>query len=531
LKQKVSALLREQLGREVVLEKPRDRSFGHFATPIAFSLAKELRKSPMVIADELASSFDQSDVFSSVEAVKGYLNFRLSEDFLAEYASWALDNPAKFATQDKNEKILLEFVSANPTGPLHIGHARGAVYGDTLYRLGKHLGYDITAEYYVNDAGNQIDLLGLSIQLHGRENLLDETVEYPESYYRGEYLDALSRDAMEKFGIEIFHDESRQRELAMWAKDEVMKIIVKDLADTNIHFDTFVYESTLYDDWDRVMKKMGEGIYEKDGKVWIASEAKGDEKDRVVVREDGRPTYLAGDIVYHNQKFERGYEHHINIWGADHHGYIARVKAAIEYLGYDSNKLEVLLSQMVSLLKDGEPYKMSKRAGNVILMSDIVEEIGADALRFIFASKKSDTALEFDLAEFKKQDSSNPIFYIQYAHARINTLLSKSELSHEEIMSADLKGLGENADTLLFDALLLPEVVEDAFSSRQVQKLPDYLKALAASLHKFYYDVRMIGTEDEAKLLKLMLVVALSIRTGLSLMGIEAKERMTKEED
>ena len=530
MKQRVSALLREKIGREVVLEKPRDRSFGHFATPIAFSLAKELRKSPMVIADELAASFDESEVFSKVEAVKGYLNFRLSEDFLAEYASWALQNPSEFAKQEKNQKILLEFVSANPTGPLHIGHARGAVYGDTLYRLGKHLGYDITAEYYVNDAGNQIDLLGLSIQLHARDNLLDETVEYPESYYRGEYLDALARDAMEKFGTEIFYDESRQKELALWAKDEVMKIIVKDLGDLNIFFDTFVYESTLYADWDRVMKKMGSGIYEKDGKIWIASEAKGDEKDRVVVREDGRPTYLAGDIVYHNQKFERGYDHYINIWGADHHGYIARVKAAIEYLGYDSEKLEVLLSQMVSLLKDGEPYKMSKRAGNVILMSDIVEEIGADALRFIFASKKSDTALEFDLAEFKKQDSSNPIFYIQYAHARIQTLLSKATVTQEDIANASLKNLGENADTLLFDALLLPEIIDDAFHTRQVQKLTDYLKSLAASLHKFYYDVRMIGTEDEAKYLKLMLMVALSIKTGLSLMGIEAKERMSKED-
>jgi arginyl-tRNA synthetase len=534
LKQRVSALLREKLGREIVLEKPRDRSFGHFATPIAFSLAKELRKSPMIIADELASSFDDSEVFSQVEAVKGYLNFRLSEDFLSEYASWALENPTLFATAKNDEKILLEFVSANPTGPLHIGHARGAVYGDTLYRLAKHLGYDITAEYYVNDAGNQIDLLGLSIQLYARENLLGEDVEYPEAYYRGEYLDSLARDAMEKFTKEIFYDESRRRELAMWAKDEVMKIIVKDLADTNIHFDTFVYESTLYDDWDRVMKKMEENapgsIYEKDSKVWLASEAKGDDHDRVVVREDGRPTYLAGDIVYHNQKFERGYDHYINIWGADHHGYIPRVKAAIEYLGYDSNKLEVLLSQMVSLLKDGEPYKMSKRAGNVILMSDIVEEIGSDALRFIFASKKSDTALEFDLAEFKKQDSSNPIFYIQYAHARIQTLLAKSGKTSQEIESATLKNIGENGDNLLFDALLLPEVVEDAFKTRQVQKLTDYLKSLAASLHKFYYDVRIIGTEDETKLLKLLLMVALSLKTGLMLLGIEAKDKMVKEE-
>ena len=532
MKQRVSALLREKLGREVVLEKPKDRSFGHFATPIAFSLAKELRKSPMVIAEELASSFDEDkEVFSSVESVKGYLNFRLSENFLSEYATWALDNPSQFASQERSEKILLEFVSANPTGPLHIGHARGAVYGDTLYKLAKHLGYDITAEYYVNDAGNQIDLLGLSIALYAKENILHESVEYPESYYRGDYLEGLANGAIEKFGKEIFYDESRYKELALWAKDGVMEIVTDTLANTNIHFDTFVNESALYNDWDRVMAKMGEGIYKKDEKVWIASEAKGDDNDRVVVREDGRPTYLAGDIVYHNQKFERGYDHYINIWGADHHGYISRVNAAVEYLGYDSKKLETLLSQMVSLLKDGEPYKMSKRAGNVILMSDIVEEIGSDALRFIFASKKSDTALEFDLAEFKKQDSSNPIFYIQYAHARIQTLLSKATVSREDINAASLKNLGESADILLFDALLLPEIVEDAFTSRQVQKLPDYLKSLAASLHKFYYDVRMIGTEDEAKLLKLLLVVALSLKTGLSLLGIEAKDRMSKEDE
>ncbi|MDQ7044924.1 MAG: arginine--tRNA ligase [Sulfurimonas sp.] len=532
MKQRVSALLREKFSRDVVLEKPKDRSFGHFATPIAFSLAKELRKSPMIIAEELASSFDDdTTVFSSVESVKGYLNFRLSENFLAEYAEWALSNPDDFGKQENKQKVLLEFVSANPTGPLHIGHARGAVYGDTLYRLAKHLGYDITAEYYVNDAGNQIDLLGLSIALYARENILKETVEYPESYYRGEYLEGLAKEAIEKFGKEIFSDASRYKELALWAKDGVMDIVVTSLADLNIHFDTFVNESSLYQDWDRVMEKMGDGIYTKEDKVWIASEAKGDDNDRVVVREDGRPTYLAGDIVYHNQKFERGYDHYINIWGADHHGYIPRVNAAVEYLGYDSKKLETLLAQMVSLLKNGEPYKMSKRAGNVILMSDIIDEIGGDALRFIFASKKSDTALEFDLAEFKKQDSSNPIFYIQYAHARINTIFSKSCIAKEEILASSLKGLDENANNLLFDALLLPEIIEDAFNSRQVQKLTDYLKSLAAALHKFYYDCRIIGNDDEAKLLKLITMVALSLKTGLSILGIEAIEKMTREDE
>ena len=526
MKQRVASLLKEQFDRDVVLEKPKDRSFGHFATPVAFSLAKELRKSPMIIAEELAASFGEHDMFASVESVKGYINLRLSESFLDEYATWALDNAEKFGNSGASQKILLEFVSANPTGPLHIGHARGAVYGDTLLRLGRHLGNEITAEYYVNDAGNQIDLLGLSIQLEGRANILDEAVEYPESFYRGEYMSDLARDAAEHFGTEIFHDESRQKELALWAKDKVMEIIVKDLGDANIHFDTFVSESTLYDEWERVMKKMGSNVYESEGKVWIRSSDKEDEKDRVVVREDGRPTYLAGDIVYHNQKFERGYDHYINIWGADHHGYIPRVNAAVDFLGYDSNKLETQLSQMVSLLKDGEPYKMSKRAGNVILMSDIVEEIGADALRFIFASKKSDTPLEFDINELKKEDSSNPIFYINYAHARIQTILSKSEMSMDDIMKTSLKGLNADADALLFDALLLPEVIEDAFSSRQVQKMPEYLKSLAARLHKFYYDYRIIGEADEAKLLKLFLVVALSLKIGLSMLGINAKDSM-----
>ncbi|MCX6073929.1 MAG: arginine--tRNA ligase [Campylobacterales bacterium] len=526
MKQRVAALLRDKFNCDVILEKPKDRSFGHFSTPIAFSLSKELRKSPMIIAEEIANSFGDESVFSAIESVKGYINFRLSESFLDEYASWALTHGEQFGSDDKKGTILLEFVSANPTGPLHIGHARGAVYGDTLLRLGRHLGYDMTAEYYVNDAGNQIDLLGVSLQLEGRSALLGEEVEWPEKYYRGDYLSDLAREVMEQFGEEALRDESRQKELALWAKDKILALIVDDLKAINVHFDTFVGEASLYGEWDRVMTKMGDGVYQNEGKTFIHSSDFGDDHDRVVVRDDGRPTYLAGDIIYHNQKFERGYEDYINIWGADHHGYIARVKAAVSFLGYDPEKLEVQLSQMVSLLKDGEPFKMSKRAGTVIQMNDVVEEIGSDALRFMFASKKCDTALEFDIEELKRTDSSNPIYYVQYAHARIQTLISKSEKSMEEIMGSHLHGLSADADGLLFEALLLPEIIEDAFESRQAQKLPDYLKALAAKLHKFYYDTRVIGHEDEAKLLKLLLVVALSIRTGLSLLGIEAKDRM-----
>ncbi len=480
----------------------------------------------MAIAEEIASSFGEDAIFTAVESVKGYINFRLSETFLDEYATWALSHGEQFGSSDKKGSILLEFVSANPTGPLHIGHARGAVYGDTMLRLGRHLGYDITAEYYVNDAGNQIDLLGISLQLEGRSSLLGETVQWPEKYYRGEYLNDLAKEVVSEFGEAALRDESRQKELALWAKDKILALIVDDLASVQVHFDTFVGEASLYDEWDRVMAKMGEGVYLNEGKTFIKSSEFGDDHDRVVVREDGRPTYLAGDIIYHNQKFERAYDHYINIWGADHHGYIARVNAAVNFLGYDSKKLEVLLSQMVSLLKDGEPFKMSKRAGTVILMSDVVDEIGSDALRFMFASKKCDTALEFDIEELKRQDSSNPVYYVQYAHARIQTLIAKSEIGMDAIMAAKLHGLSADADGLLFEALLLPEIIDDAFESRQAQKLPDYLKALAAKLHKFYYDTKIIGNEDEAKLLKLLLVVALSLKTGFSLLGIEAKDRM-----
>jgi len=253
---------------------------------------------------------------------------------------------------------------------------------------------------------------------------------------------------------------------------------------------------------------------------------RGDVKDRVVVREDGRPTYLAGDIIYHNDKFQREYDRYINIWGADHHGYIARVKAAIHYLGYDESKLEVILSQMVALLKGGEPYKMSKRAGNFILMSDVIEEIGSDALRFVFLTKKSDTHLEFDVDLLKQQDSSNPIYYIQYAHARINQIFEKSGKSVDDVINVHLKDLDEDSRNILFSSLLLHEVLEDSFESRQLQKLTEYLRNLAASYHQFYNKHKIVGSPNEAQLLKLSAMVATSLRVGLSLIGIEAKSKM-----
>ncbi len=528
MKQRVIKAISDEIGEDFILEKPKDISFGHYATPVAFSLAKKYKKSPMIIADELCKKFENCEVFESVDAIKGFINFKLSDAFLDEIVTDSLKNESEFAKGKYKGSLLLEYVSANPTGPLHIGHARGAVYGDTLYKLAKHLGYDISSEYYINDAGNQIELLGLSIYYIALSELLGKDINEPDEYYRGEYIIDLAKEAIEEFGREFFESKESIKKLSSWGKDKMMELIKDNLQSANIEFDNFVSEKSLYDRWEETLKKLrtNDAIYEKDGKLWLRSSKLGDEKDRVVVREDGRPTYLAGDIIYHDDKFQRDYDHYINIWGADHHGYITRVKAAIHFLGYDESKLEVLLAQMVSLLKNGEPYKMSKRAGNFILMSDVIKEIGSDALRFVFLSKKSDTHLEFDVEQFKQEDSSNPIFYIQYAHARINQLFQKASKIPSNLFDVKLKEIDEDSKNLIFTSLLLPEVIDDAYHSRGVQKLPEYLKSLAALYHQFYNKHKIVGSENEDLLLKVSAMVALSLRVGLRLMGIEAKSRM-----
>lgn len=532
MEKRVKKALFQSIGKDVVLERPKDKSMGHFATPVAFSLAKELRKSPIHIATELAEKLNEEPIFHSVEAVKGFINIKLSEAFLEEYATWALKHEDKFGSEDGKEKVLLEYVSANPTGPLHIGHARGAVFGDALARVGKHLGYDITTEYYVNDAGNQIRLLGVSIYLAGREHILKTEVEYPEEYYKGEYIIDVAKSAHEKFGDDIFSSEDNIEKLSIFGKEQMLELIKSNMSDVGIEFDNYVSEKSLYNKWDESLEKLKsrDGIYEKDEKLWLKSTEHGDDNDRVVVRENKIPTYLAGDIIYHDNKYSRDYDRYINIWGADHHGYITRVKSAITYLGYDSSKLEVLLAQMVALLKNGEPYKMSKRAGNFILMSDVVEEIGSDALRFIFLSKKSDTHLEFDVEAMKAQDSSNPIFYINYAHTRVHSLFNKAEKSFEDVYDVSFDGISEEGKSLLFDALTLPKILNDAFESRQMLKVTDYLQALAASVHKYYNENKVVGSENQDRELKLFAVAALSLRVGLRLLGIEAKTKMYKEE-
>lgn len=529
LKDIVKKNINNILNCDFAIESPKDRNLAHFALP-CFTFAKELKMSPNKIAQDYAQKLKECEIFSSVEAVNAYVNFKLSNKFLNSLCSNSLNNPEDYAKSEKKDySILLEYVSANPTGPLHIGHARGAIYGDSLSRVARHIGYKFDTEYYVNDAGNQIDLLGESVILAIRDFVLKEKVEYPESFYSGEYMQELAHKFYEQFKDDFINEKTK---IASLAKDEVLSEIKQTLANARIKIDNYVSETSYYPKLNETLEKLNqaEATYTKDEKIFLASTKYGDDLDRVIVRDDGRGTYLAADIVYHDDKMSRGYNKVINIWGADHHGYIARVKAAMSALGHNPDDLEVILAQMVNLLKDGQPYKMSKRKGNVILFSDVLEDIGVDALRYIFISKKCDSPLEFDVNEFKKQDSSNPVFYINYAHARIHQIFNKLNKNTDDVKNVDLSNFDdENALNLLFDSLTLNDVLEDAFSSRMLSKICDYLKNLASSFHKLYNETRIIGHKNELEYLKILAQVALTIKTGLDLIGIKALERMEKE--
>lgn len=532
MKKRVAEIFKKHLKEHPPINKPKQKEFGHYAVPV-FKYAKENKINPNEFAKNLCEKLKACDEFENVEAVSGFVNIKLSDKFLDEFANRVLNEKENFAKSEKKERILLEYISANPTGPLHIGHARGAIYGDSIARIGRHIGYKIDTEYYVNDAGRQIMLLALSVYLAARE-ILGLDVIWPEEYYKGEYIKDLAVEAVKEFGEDYFKKEIdinnfNDEKLMMWAKDKMLDEIKKDIKALNVTpFDNWVSEKQLYKHWDEVrsiLEKNG-ALYEKDGKVWIKSSEFKDEKDRVVVREDGRPTYLAGDIIYHWDKFKRNYDKYINIWGADHHGYIARVKAAIKFLGFDPDKLEILLSQMVKLLKGGEPYKMSKRAGNFILVRDVVEDVGADALRFIFLTKRADTHLEFDVDDLKKEDSSNPSFYVNYAHARIRSIFRNKGIEYDDVKSVELKNLEDDEKELLFFALTLPYILEDAFINREPHRLTNYLIDLASEFHKFYNKNKVIGSDREEIRLKILAVVGIIIKLGLNLLGINAKEKM-----
>lgn len=531
MKDQLESFLCQKLGVEnVLLKRPKQSSFGHFSSTVAFNLAKEKRQNPQQIAQQIANELSKESIFKDVQAVGAYINFFVSDNFIDSHINAVLQNKAFILKPVSAEKILLEFVSANPTGPLHIGHARGAIYGDALQRIGKFLGKNITSEYYVNDAGNQMLLLGASI-VFAAQNILGQAPQELQESYKGEYIQDVAQEAINTFGKEFFAQnlsKNDSQDLCTWAKDKMLDLIKNSLLNNGIHFDNFVSEKSLYKNWSNVfeiLEKNNATYTDQTGKIWLKSSQKNDAKDRVIVRETLEPTYLAGDIIYHHNKLERGFEKLINIWGADHHGYVARLKAAIDFLGFNSQNLEVLLSQMVALLKNGEPYKMSKRAGNFVLMDDVVQEIGIDALRFMFLTKRADTHLEFDINTLKNQDSSNPVFYIQYAHARIMSVFARLEKT-PDFLQTKLVDLSSDEQDLLILAASLPDVLSDAFDSRNINLVTDFLMNLASSFHKFYTQNKIIDSPKEAMLLKIIAFVAFSLKTALETLGIQAPNKM-----
>lgn len=523
---KLKTLIDGALNISCVLEVPKDKNLGHFALP-TFQFAKELKKAPNIIAQEFANKLQNLKEIDKLEVVGGYINFFVSDIFLEN----CIDN-LDSKKEKKQQRILIEYVSANPTGPLHIGHARGAILGDSLCKIGKYLGYDIVSEYYVNDAGEQIVKLGKSICAFGKNEFYNEELVIPEGCYNGEYVRELAREAKEKFGIDCFKacdtDSKLLEQISIFGKDKMLQEIKDNLAKIGIYFDSYVSEVDMYKDWDSTLEilQKNNAIYKKDEKLWIKSTEYGDEKDRSLMRENGEMAYIVGDIIYHRNKFMRNFDRYINIWGADHHGYIARIKASLEFLGFSSDKLEIILSQMVALLKDKQAYKMSKRAGNFILMKDVIDDVGSDALRLVFLSKKADTQLEFDVEDLNKHDASNPVYYINYAHARIHTLFEKSNTSFENIEKQSLQNLSESLKNLLVLSLRLDKVLEDSFKDRAPNKVVEFLKNLSAEFHHFYNEEKILETQNEKQTLYALKIVANSIKNGLSLLGVNAKTKM-----
>lgn len=433
---------------KIILEVPPQKEFGDFATNFAMQSAKAAKMNPRAIAQALTERLDAPWLEKTTIAGPGFINFYLKSDVLYDTLAAILEKGEAYGTLARKEagKIQVEYVSANPTGPLHVGHGRGAAVGSALVNLLRAAGYDVESEYYINDAGNQIDNLAASVNARYLE-LLGRPTEFPENGYHGPDITATAKKIVETHGG-MYLNMNEQERLGVFkdlALKEKLAALQSDLERFNVRFDKWFSERSLHEA-DAIRRTcdllLGNGnIYEKDGALWLKSTAYGDDKDRVVIRDNGAPTYLAADIAYHRDKLSRGFGTLINIWGADHHGYICRVKAAIEAMGYDQNALEVLILQMVSLYQGGELVKMSKRTGKSVTLTELIEEVGADAARFFFIMRSIDSQLDFDLDLAKSKSNENPVYYIQYAHARICNIFKNAEEAGVKVSARPNLGL------------------------------------------------------------------------------------------
>ena len=524
---------------EIKVEIPKDTKNGDYSTNIAMVLTKIAKRNPREIAQAIVDNLDTSkaNVKQVDIAGPGFINFYLDNQYLTAVIPEAINKGDKFgcAEESKNTNILLEYVSANPTGDLHIGHARNAAVGDSLANILIAAGYNVTREYYINDAGNQITNLARSIETRFFEALGDTSHEMPADGYNGKDIIEIGKDLADKHPeMKDYSDEERLKTFRQLGVDYEMDKLKKDLADFNVHFDNWFSETSLYENGaiDNTLAKMNElgYTYEADGATWLRTSDFKDDKDRVLIKKDGTYTYFTPDTAYHYNKINRGNDILIDLMGADHHGYINRLKASLETFGVDSDRLEIQIMQMVRLMQDGVEVKMSKRTGNAITLREIMDEVGIDAARYFLTMRSPDSHFDFDLELAKEKSQDNPIYYAQYAHARICSILKQAkEQSVEVTADADFSTItNEKAIDLLKKIAEFEPTIESAAESRAPHRLTNYIQDLASAFHKFYNAEKVLTDDAEKTKAHIALVdaVRITLHNALALVGVSAPESM-----
>ncbi|ETR69907.1 MAG: arginyl-tRNA synthetase [Candidatus Magnetoglobus multicellularis str. Araruama] len=525
------------INTQPVIEIPRQESHGDFSTNIAMVSASIQKMAPAKIASILVDHMEDSETIIEKTQIAGpgFINFHLTPDVWFDKLKAIHAQKEQYGSSNlgKKESIQVEFVSSNPTGPLHIGHGRCAAVGDSISNILAFCGYDVQKEYYINDSGRQIQTLGRSVFLRYCE-LLGQTVDYPKDCYQGGYIRELAREEINEKSdslLNIKMDDAISV-CAKKAANRILEGIETDLKAFRVSFHNWFSEQSLYDSGKIVdtfkWARENDFAYDKDGAIWFRTKGWGDEKDRVIRKQDGQNTYFASDIAYHKDKFDRGFTHLIDVWGADHHGYIERLSAAIESFGKKREQFSVVLVQLVNLMRNGQPVAMSTRAGEFVTLKDVVDEVGADACRFSFLMRHHDSPLDFDLEIAKKKTNDNPVYYVQYVHARISSIIKKSQL--ESIESCEsLSSLNNSHELRLIKSLAeFPEVVEASAQKLEPHRIAYYLTQLAALFHNYYNNNRVLSDDEIVTHARLYLVnaVQIVIRNGLSLLGVTAPESM-----
>jgi len=537
--------LKETIFPDYVIEVPKNAEHGHFATNLPMTLAASQKRSPREIASTILKNLtDEAHFFEKTEiAGPGFINFTIQAEEWRRILDQILQLHQGYGRSEmgRDEKILMEFVSANPTGPLHLGHGRGAALGDTLCRIFSFCGHEVVREFYINDAGLQIRILGESIWARLKQKE-DPNFVFPENGYHGEYITDLAEGISQKIDLDSGETDSAIELCAKAGKEIMLKEIQQALDRFRVNFDVWSFESDLHASG--LLEKTLESahnrghLYDHEGALWIKTSEFGDDKDRVIRKGDGQFTYFASDIAYHLEKYRRGFTKAINIWGADHHGYVPRVKAALISHAVPEHWLSVLLIQLVKLWQDGQELRMSKRAGSFVTLQELLDEVGVDAARFVFLTKSHDSPLDVDMDLIRKQDSENPVYYVQYAHARICSIIRNAE-SEGITVPDDLDGI--SAQLVLKEEMAIirtmsefPSLLEDICRTLEAHRLTYYLTNLAASFHRYFNlgskngELRVITEDRTLTQARLMLVsgVKIIIANGLRLLGVSAPEKM-----